>query len=97
METLIGKICIIESSSARGSVDLDSLTNFPQVIMPPKFKAFEFARAFNKKVKPGNFKEGDLVLKVLKDETLIQEEKCSLGGLGLLSLRKSCPEVLHEL
>ena len=26
-------------------------------------------RAFNKKVKPRNFKEGDLVLKVLRDET----------------------------
>ena len=29
------------------------------------------ARAFNKKVKPRNLKEGDLVLKVLKDETFI--------------------------
>ena len=27
------------------------------------------ARAFNKKVKPRNLKEGDLILKVLKDET----------------------------
>ena len=27
------------------------------------------AKAFNKKVKPRNLKEGDLVLKVLKDET----------------------------
>ena len=27
------------------------------------------ARAFNNKVKPRNLKEGDLVLKVLKDET----------------------------
>ena len=27
------------------------------------------ARAFNKKVKPRNLKEGDLVLKVLRDET----------------------------
>ena len=27
------------------------------------------AKAFNKKVKPRNFKEGDLVLKVLRDET----------------------------
>ena len=27
------------------------------------------ARAFNKKVKPRNLKEGDLVLKVLKDKT----------------------------
>ncbi|KAK9991428.1 hypothetical protein SO802_026413 [Lithocarpus litseifolius] len=36
------KICIIEGSDARGSVNLDSLTNFPQVIMPPRFKAPEF-------------------------------------------------------
>ena len=31
-------------SSTYGSVDLDSLTNFPQVIMPPKFKAPEFVK-----------------------------------------------------
>ena len=34
----------MEGSSAYGSVDLDSLTNFPQVIMPPKFKAPEFVK-----------------------------------------------------
>ena len=44
METLIEKICIIEGSNARGSVNLDSLTNFPQVIMPPKFKAPKFVK-----------------------------------------------------
>ena len=44
METLVEKLCIIEGSSVHGSVDLDSLTNFPQVIMPPKFKAPEFAK-----------------------------------------------------
>jgi len=33
------------------------------------------ARAFNKKVKPRNLKEGDLVLKVLKDETFDPREK----------------------
>ena len=33
------------------------------------------ARAFNKKVKPRNLKEGDLVLKVLKDETFDQRGK----------------------
>ena len=33
------------------------------------------AKAFNKKVKPRNLKEGDLVLKLLKDETFIKEEK----------------------
>jgi len=27
----------MEGSSAHGSVDLDNLTNFPQVIIPPKF------------------------------------------------------------
>ena len=43
-ETLIEKIRIIEGSCARGSVNLDSLTNFPQVIMPPKFKAPEFVK-----------------------------------------------------
>ena len=32
-------------------------------------------RAFNKKVKPRNFKEGDLVLKVLRDETFDPREK----------------------
>ena len=44
METLAEKLRIIEGSSANGSVDLDSLTNFPQVIMPPKFKAPEFIK-----------------------------------------------------
>ena len=33
------------------------------------------AGAFNKKVKPRNLKEGDLVLKVLKDETFDPREK----------------------
>ena len=44
METLTEKMCIIKGSRARGSVDLDNLTNFPQVIMPPKFKALEFVK-----------------------------------------------------
>ena len=44
VETLIEKICIIEGSSVRENVDLNSLTNFPQVIMPPKFKAPEFVK-----------------------------------------------------
>ena len=34
----------MEGSNAHGSVDLDSLTNFPQVIMPPKFKASKFVK-----------------------------------------------------
>ena len=34
----------MEGTSAHGSIGLDSLTNFPQVIMPPKFKALEFIK-----------------------------------------------------
>ena len=44
VETLIEKICIIKGSSIEGSVNLNSLTNFSQVIMPPKFKAPEFVK-----------------------------------------------------
>ena len=44
METLTEKLQIIEGSSTHGSIDLDSLTNFPQVVMPPKFKAPEFVK-----------------------------------------------------
>ena len=44
METLVEKLWIMEGSNAHGSVDLDSLTNFPQVIMPPKFKASKFVK-----------------------------------------------------
>ena len=44
VETLAKKLHIMEGSSAHGSVDLDSLTTFPQVIMPPKFKALEFIK-----------------------------------------------------
>ena len=44
VETLVEKLRIIEGSSVHGSIDLDSLTNFPQVIMPPKFKAPEFVK-----------------------------------------------------
>jgi len=39
VETLAEKLRIIEGSNIHGSVDLYSLTNFPQVIMPSKFKA----------------------------------------------------------
>ena len=39
VETLAEKLCIIEGSSVHSSINLDSLTNYPQVIMPPKFKA----------------------------------------------------------
>ena len=44
VETLIEKIRITEGSDTRGSVDLDNLINFPQVILPPKFKAPEFVK-----------------------------------------------------
>ena len=44
METLAKKHRIIEGSSVHGSIDLDSLTNFPQIIMPPRFKAPEFVK-----------------------------------------------------
>ena len=44
VKTLAKKLRFIEGSSAHGSVDLDSLTNFPQVIMPPKFKAPKFIK-----------------------------------------------------
>ena len=44
METLAERLRTIEGFSAHGGVDLDSLTNFPQVIMPPKFKALEFIK-----------------------------------------------------
>ena len=44
METLVEKFHIIEGSSVHGSIDLDSLTNFPQVIVPPKFNPLEFVK-----------------------------------------------------
>ena len=44
MEALAKKLRIIDGSNAHRSADLDSLTNFPQVIMPPKFKAPEFIK-----------------------------------------------------
>ena len=44
VETITEKLHIIGGSNAYKSVNLDSLTNFPQVIMPPKFKALEFIK-----------------------------------------------------
>ena len=44
VETLVKKVHIIKGTSAHGSVDSDSLTNFLQAIMPPKFKALEFVK-----------------------------------------------------
>ena len=34
----------MEGSGSRGNVNLDNLTNLPQVIMPPKFKSPEFVK-----------------------------------------------------
>ena len=44
VKTLAEKFRIIEGSSTHGSIDLDGLTNFPQFIMPPKFKAPDFVK-----------------------------------------------------
>ena len=44
METLAEKLHIIEGSSIQGSIFLDNQTNFPQVIMPSKFKALDFVK-----------------------------------------------------
>ena len=44
VETLAEKLWIIEGSCTHGSVDLDSLTNFSQVIMPPNFNTLEFVK-----------------------------------------------------
>lgn len=35
---------IMEISSFLGNVDFDNLSNFPQVIIPPKFKSPEFVK-----------------------------------------------------
>ena len=44
VETLAENLHIIEGSSVHGSIDLNNLTNFPQVIMPPMFKALKFIK-----------------------------------------------------
>ena len=44
VETLAEKFRITKGSSVHGSINLDSLTNFPRVIMPPKFKVPEFVK-----------------------------------------------------
>ena len=46
------------------------------------------ARAFNKKVKPRNFKKGDLVLKVLRDETFDPREKMKPRWSGPFIIKK---------
>ena len=44
METLAKKLHVIEGSGVHGSIDLNNLTNFPQVIMSPMFKALKFIK-----------------------------------------------------
>ena len=46
------------------------------------------ARAFNKKVKPRNIKEGDLVLKVLRDETFEPRGKMKPRWSGPFIIKK---------
>ena len=46
------------------------------------------ARAFNKKVKPRNLKEGDLVLKVLRDEISNPEGKMKPRWSGPFIIKK---------
>ena len=46
------------------------------------------ARAFNKKVRPRNLKEGDLVLKVLRDETFDPEGKIKPRWSGPFIIKK---------
>ena len=46
------------------------------------------ARAFNKKVRPRNLKEGDLVLKVLRDETFDLRRKMKPRWSGPFIIKK---------
>lgn len=46
------------------------------------------AKAFNKKVKPRNLKEGDLVLKVLRDETFDPRGKMKPRWSGPFIIKK---------
>ena len=46
------------------------------------------ARAFNKRVKPRSFKEGNLVLKVLRDENFDPRGKMKPGWLGPFVIKK---------
>ena len=45
-------------------------------------------RAFNKKVKPRNLKEGDLVLKVFRDETFAPKGKMKPRWSGPFIIKK---------
>ena len=48
----------------------------------------KIARAFNRKVKPRNLKEGDLVLKVLRDETFDPRGKMKPKWSGPFIIKK---------
>ena len=52
------------------------------------------AKAFNKNVRPRNLKEGDLILKVLKDEAFNRRGYMKPRWLGPLLSRRSCHGVL---
>ena len=56
MRERYGQLALIDEKRARAQYDAQGYQK-------------RIARAFNKKVKPRNLKEGDLVLKVLRDET----------------------------
>ena len=43
VETLTEKMCIMKSSGSQRNVDLDSLTNFPQVVMPSSSSRLSFS------------------------------------------------------
>ena len=53
-------------------------------------------RAFNKKVRPRNLKEGDLVLKVLRDETFDPEGKIKPRWSGPFIIKKIMSRVLPQ-
>ncbi|XP_075633454.1 uncharacterized protein LOC142605913 [Castanea sativa] len=55
------------------------------------------ARAFNKKVKPRNLKEGDLVLKVLRDETFDPRGKMKPKWSGPFIVKKIMPGVATRI
>ena len=56
--------------------------------VPKKGIRLRIARAFNKKVKPRNCKEGDLVLKVLRDETFDPRGKMKPRWSGPFIIKK---------
>ena len=54
------------------------------------------ARAFNKKVKPRNLKEGDLVLNLLRDKTFGPRGKMKSRWFGPFIIKKIMSKVLQE-